>query len=225
MLTKYFLSTRSLFNSSSLKFLSQLVTRPSINQQLTRKMSAISKPVTKDDHRTRLVWIDLEMSGLNIDVDHILEIACLITDQELNIVAEGHNIIIHQEDKVLDGMDAWCTATHGNNGLIVAVKNSLISLEKAEQMTLDFITQHTPVGKCALAGNSVHADKVFLDKYMKKITNHLHYRIVDVSTIKELTYRWYPQVTPFPKRDHHRALSDIKESIAELNYYRKAVFK
>ncbi|XP_020613985.1 oligoribonuclease, mitochondrial-like [Orbicella faveolata] len=175
----------------------------------------------------RLIWVDLEMTGLNIETCHIIEMACLITDENLNIVAEGPDLVIHQPDRALEVMDDWCTKHHGESGLTAAVRASKISLSQAEQTFLDFVKEHTPAKQCPLAGNSVHADKKFLDKYMPQFMDHLHYRIVDVSTIKELCRRWYPktyQQVP-RKKGQHRALEDIKESITELRFYKRTIFK
>ncbi|XP_003970766.2 small fragment nuclease [Takifugu rubripes] len=175
----------------------------------------------------RLVWVDLEMTGLDIDKDQIIEMACLITDSDLNILAEGPNLIINQPDELLDGMSEWCIEHHGKSGLTQAVRHSKITLEQAEYEFLSFVRQHTPPGQCPLAGNSVHADKRFLEKYMPQFMYHLHYRIVDVSTIKELCRRWFPE--EYKKVPHkqatHRALSDIKESIKELQFYKSSIFK
>ncbi|XP_068186885.1 small fragment nuclease isoform X2 [Antennarius striatus] len=134
----------------------------------------------------RMVWVDLEMTGLDIDKDQIIEMACIITDAELKVVAEGPNLIIRQPDELLDGMSDWCKQHHGQSGLTQAVRDSNITLEQAEYEFLSFIRQHTPPGQCPLAGNSVHADMRFLQKYMPQFVHHLHYRIIDVSTIKEL---------------------------------------
>jgi len=175
----------------------------------------------------RLVWVDLEMTGLDIDTCHIIEMACLITDENLHIIAEGPDLVIHQPDSALEAMDEWCTKHHGESGLTAAVRASKISLPQAEKTFLDFIKQYTPHKECPLAGNSVHADKKFLDKYMPKFMDHLHYRIVDVSTIKELCRRWYPKTyEQVPKKkEQHRALEDIKESIIELQFYKQTIFK
>ncbi|XP_060941978.1 small fragment nuclease isoform X2 [Limanda limanda] len=175
----------------------------------------------------RMVWVDLEMTGLDIEKDQIIEMACIITDSDLNILAEGPNLIIKQKDELLDGMSDWCKEHHGKSGLTQAVRDSKITLEQAEYEFLSFVRQHTPPGKCPLAGNSVHADKRFLDKYMSQFMYHLHYRIIDVSTIKELCRRWFPEeykMTPH-KKANHRALTDIRESIKELQYYRANIFK
>lgn len=180
-----------------------------------------------DSKNERLVWVDLEMSGLDIEKEHILEMACLVTDGQLNIIAEGPSLIIHQPDSVLDAMGEWCTKHHGESGLTEAVRKSDISLAAAEHQMLDFIQKHTSPKAAILSGNSVHADKVFLDKFMPSFMAHLHYRIVDVSTVKELCRRWYPEEykkAP-PKAGAHRALDDIKESIEELKYYKTTIFK
>uniref|UniRef100_A0A673MCD8 Oligoribonuclease, mitochondrial n=1 Tax=Sinocyclocheilus rhinocerous TaxID=307959 RepID=A0A673MCD8_9TELE len=153
----------------------------------------------------RMVWVDLEMTGLDIEKDQIIEMACIVTDSDLNIIAEGPNLIINQPGKLLDGMSDWCKEHHGKSGLTQAVRDSLITLQQAEYEFLSFIRQHTPPGQCPLAGNSVHADKKFLDKYMPQFMRHLHYRIIDVSTIKELSRRWYPEeysLAPQKKSSH-----------------------
>ncbi|TPX36894.1 hypothetical protein SeLEV6574_g07960 [Synchytrium endobioticum] len=173
-----------------------------------------------------LVWIDCEMTGLDLTVDHIIEIAVIITDGHLNIIAEGPNIIVHQPKSVLDGMNEWCTKHHGESGLTASVLASIISTTQAEAQILAFLEAHkVPKGKVPLAGNSVHADKAFLKKEMPLLVDFLHYRIVDVSTVKELWRRWYPNVTPPQKKWTHRALDDIKESIAELQFYHDNIFK
>ncbi|XP_072885893.1 oligoribonuclease, mitochondrial-like isoform X2 [Hemitrygon akajei] len=168
-----------------------------------------------------------KMTGLDIEKDKIIEMACIITDAELNILAEGPHLIVNQPNELLDGMSEWCVQHHGKSGLTQAVRDSKISLQQAEYEFLSFVRQHTPPGLCPLAGNSVHADKKFLDKYMPQFMRHLHYRIIDVSTIKELCRRWYPdKYEDAPKKKaSHRALDDIHESIKELQFYRKHVFK
>nr|XP_009668389.1 PREDICTED: oligoribonuclease, mitochondrial [Struthio camelus australis] len=140
---------------------------------------------------------------------------------------QGPNLIINQPDELLDGMSEWCKEHHGKSGLTKAVKESKISLQQAEYEFLSFVRQQTPPGLCPLAGNSVHADKKFLDKYMPQFMRHLHYRIIDVSTVKELCRRWYPEEYEFaPKKAaSHRALDDIRESIKELQFYRDSIFK
>lgn len=190
--------------------------------QLDRRISMSSSTMSQ-----RMVWVDLEMTGLDIEKDQIIEMACIITDSDLNIIAEGPTMIINQPDELLNGMSDWCKEHHGKSGLVQAVQNSKITLEQAEYEFLSFVRQHTPPGQCPLAGNSVHADKKFLDKYMPQFMYHLHYRIIDVSTIKELCKRWFPEefsMAPF-KSASHRASDDIKESIKELQYYRACIFK
>ncbi|KAE8288154.1 Oligoribonuclease, mitochondrial [Larimichthys crocea] len=190
--------------------------------QVSRRVSMTSGSMSQ-----RMVWVDLEMTGLDVDKDRIIEMACIITDSDLNILAEGPNLIINQPDSLLDGMSDWCKEHHGKSGLTQAVRDSKITLEQAEYEFLSFVRQHTPPGQCPLAGNSVHADKRFLDKYMPQFMYHLHYRIIDVSTIKELCRRWFPEeykIVPH-KKASHRALDDIWESIKELQYYRANVFK
>ncbi|XP_014827121.1 PREDICTED: oligoribonuclease, mitochondrial [Poecilia mexicana] len=190
--------------------------------QFDRRISMCSSSMSQ-----RMVWVDLEMTGLDVEKDQIIEMACIITDSDLNIIAEGPSMIINQPDELLDGMSDWCKEHHGKSGLTQAVQNSKMTLEQAEYEFLSFVRQHTPPGQCPLAGNSVHADKRFLDKYMPQFMYHLHYRIIDVSTIKELCRRWFPE--EFKMAPHksatHRALDDIKESIKELQYYRACIFK
>ncbi|XP_018408328.1 PREDICTED: oligoribonuclease, mitochondrial [Nanorana parkeri] len=189
----------------------------------------------------RMVWVDLEMTGLDIEKDQIIEMACLITDHELNILAEGPNLIIKQPDELLDGMSEWCKEHHGKSGLTQAVRDSKIPLPQAEyeflfvilrnKVNKDIIIVIIVMIKCEYSWysyrNSVHVDKVFLNKYMPQFMRHLHYRIIDVSTIKELCRRWYPvEYERAPKKaSSHRALDDISESIKELQFYRENVFK
>ncbi len=174
---------------------------------------------------TNLVWIDLEMTGLNPDTDTILEIATLITDGNLELIAEGPCIAIHHPRKVLDAMDAWCTEHHGASGLTARVLASAISVAEAEQQTLDFIRHFVPERTSPLCGNSIHQDRRFLVRYMPQLEGYLHYRNIDVSTVKELVRRWYPDVSPPAKKGAHLALDDIRESIDELHFYRQHVFK
>jgi len=180
----------------------------------------------KNDVIGNLVWLDLEMTGLIIATDVILEIATVITDGNLNVIAEGPSLVIHQPEEKLIAMGKWCQDHHGKTGLIQAVSDSTITLQQAEEQTLAFIKQHCPPGTGVLSGNTVWQDRVFLDKYMPSISNYLHYRIIDVSSIKELAKRWYPdnKNIEFKKSDRHRALSDVYESIEELKWYRKSFF-
>lgn len=167
---------------------------------LAKKNTKVKYLKMNQDNKNYIVWVDLEMSGLNIDKDHILEMACLITDKELNIVAEGPELIINQSNECLDSMDEWCKKTHGESGLTQACKDSKITITDAEDIMLDFIRKHTPKGSCPLAGNTIHMDRIFLNKYMKRFLDHLHYRIIDISSIKELSKRWYPEISFFQKR-------------------------
>ena len=187
-------------------------------------MANSTSSIDKSAHK-RIVWVDLEMSGLDIDKEHILEMSCLVTDGDLNIIAEGPEVVINQSDAILENMGEWCKNTHGKTGLTDAVRKSKIDLKTAENMMLDFVKQHVPKGVCPLAGNSIHADRLFLNKYMPTFLEHLHYRIIDVSSIKELCKRWYPNNKFFGKYNVHRSLDDIKESIEELKHYRSTVFK
>eukprot|EP00741_Cyanophora_paradoxa_P001767 tig00000073_g1714.t1 len=174
----------------------------------------------------RLVWVDCEMSGLDLTKDYLLEIAVIVTDSNLNVIAESPEITIHASDELLDGMNDWCKKHHGESGLTQRCRDSKISMKEAESMVLEFVRKNCPEGKCPLAGNSVHADKEFLRKDMPSFLKYLHYRIVDVSTIKELCRRWAPETfkkAP-PKSGAHRALQDIKESIEELHFYKKHLF-
>ncbi|XP_066462174.1 oligoribonuclease, mitochondrial [Eleutherodactylus coqui] len=201
-----------------------LVARWALRRLVSAPQPAVSMA---DPVEQRMVWVDLEMTGLDIQKDQIIEMACLITDSDLNILAEGPNLIIKQPDELLDSMSNWCKEHHGKSGLTQAVRDSKISLAQAEYEFLSFIRKHTAPGLCPLAGNSVHVDKVFLSKYMPQFMRHLHYRIIDVSTVKELCRRWYPvEYECAPKKAaSHRALGDITESIKELQFYRQNVFK
>ena len=172
-----------------------------------------------------LVWIDMEMSGLDPESCHILEIASVVTTGSLELIAEGPDLVVHQPDEVLDAMDEWCTQHHGASGLTEAVRTSGVSLEEAEGRTLEFLSEHTRAGASPLCGNSVWQDRRFIIRYMPALERFLHYRIVDVSSVKELVRRWYPGVVPPTKRESHRALDDIRESIDELKFYRTAVFR
>jgi oligoribonuclease len=170
--------------------------------------------------------MDMEMSGLEPETDRILEVAVLVTDGELEVVAEGPNLILHQSDEVLAAMDEWNTAHHGQSGLTKRVSESTTDESQASAAILEFLAEHTKKKKAPLAGNSIHQDRRFVARYLPEIEDWLHYRNVDVSTIKELALRWYPkQYTARPtKKGSHRAMDDLMESIEELKYYRKALF-
>ncbi len=177
-----------------------------------------------NQHKDYLVWMDLEMTGLDPNVDTILEIATIITDGQLNIVAEGPNIVIHQPNSVLDVMGDWCKEHHGASGLSEKVRASTISMLDAEQQSLAFIKKYVPQGVSPLCGNSIHQDRRFLVPYMSTLEGYLHYRNIDVSTVKELARRWYPSIETPAKAGEHLALADVRESIAELKFYREQIF-
>ena len=173
---------------------------------------------------SRLVWIDMEMTGLNPDNAVIVEIATLITDGDLNLVATGPELAIHHPAPDLKDMDPWSLEHHTDSGLLQRVADSATDTAMAEQLTLDFVRTYCGEGECPLAGNSVWQDRRFMVKYMPHLEAYLHHRIVDVSTVKELYKRWYPGMEPFMKKHEHTALSDILESVNELRYYRDKVF-
>lgn len=173
----------------------------------------------------RLVWIDLEMTGLDPEKDLILEIATVMTDCRLEPVAEGPNITINQPEELLLSMDEWAITHHEKSGLLDDVKRSSYDCQRAEQETLEFLSIYCKKGESPLCGNSVWQDRQFLKRHMPTLEEFFHYRNIDVSSIKELVRRWYPSLPPYEKRTSHRALRDIKESINELRYYRKRVFQ
>ena len=172
-----------------------------------------------------LVWMDLEMSGLEPERDVILEIATIVTDPNLNILAEGPVLAIHQTENIFEGMDDWNKRQHTQSGLVERCRKSTLTMADADKMTLDFIKPFTTERGNVLCGNSITQDRRFLYKYMPLLTGWLNYRNIDVSSIKELTFRWYPDLPEFQKMEKHQALDDIRESIAELEYYRKTIFK
>ena len=173
----------------------------------------------------RLVWVDMEMSGLQPETDRILEIAMIVTDGDLNIVAEGPVLVVHQEDAVLDRMDAWNKGTHGKSGLIDKVKASTLTEADVEAECLAFLKQHVKSSISPMCGNTIHQDRRFMNRYMPKLEAYFHYRNIDVSTIKELCKRWQPEIAKgFSKQQAHTALADIIESVEELRYYREKLF-
>lgn len=172
-----------------------------------------------------LIWIDLEMTGLDPDTHKIIEIASIVTDSELNILAEGPVLAIHQSDEELAKMDEWCTNTHTASGLVDRVRASMVSEQEAVEQTLRFLEQWVPQGVSPICGNSIGQDRRFLYRHMPKLEEYFHYRYIDVSTLKELAKRWSPEILAgFSKRGTHLALDDIRESIAELKYYRQTIF-
>ena len=173
-----------------------------------------------------LVWMDLEMTGLDPEVERILEIATIITDSSLNVIAEGPALYVSQPQSLLDAMDEWNTSHHTASGLVARVQAEGISEAEAEQQTLAFIQQYVELGRSPLCGNSISQDRRFLVKYMPRLETHLHYRNIDVSTIKELAVRWRPDVhKAVKKQGTHRAVDDIRESIDELQIYRAQFFQ
>lgn len=173
-------------------------------------------------HKDNLIWIDLEMTGLDPEQDRIIEIATIVTDKDLNILAEGPVMAVHQSDALLDSMDEWCTKTHGETGLTQRVKDSTISDRDAELATIKFLEEYVPQGKSPICGNSIGQDRRFLVKYMPELEAYFHYRNLDVSTLKELARRWKPSIlNQFQKKNIHLALDDIRESIDELKFYRE----
>ncbi|GHD53516.1 oligoribonuclease [Marinobacter persicus] len=178
------------------------------------------------EQNSKLVWIDLEMTGLDPEKERIIEMATIITDSELNTVAEGPVIAINQPTSLLDAMDEWCTNTHGASGLTQRVKESNVTEAEAEQLTLEFLKEHLSAGESPLCGNSIGQDRRFLVKYMPELEAFFHYRNLDVSTIKELARRWRPDVLDgVKKKGSHLALDDIRDSINELRHYRETFFK
>jgi len=178
-----------------------------------------------DERGQRLVWIDLEMTGLDIERESIIEIATIVTDGELNILAQGPNLAISVDEKLIDGMDEWNTTHHFGSGLVERIRTQGVSLDTAEKETLHFLNKWVEPNTAPLCGNSVWNDRRFLEKEMPKVAEFLHYRMIDVSTIKELARRWYPEVEKYDKKASHLALDDILESVEELDYFRDKVFR
>jgi oligoribonuclease len=171
-----------------------------------------------------LIWIDLEMTGLEPMSDRIIEIATIVTDKNLNILDEGPSVVVHQSNEMLDGMDEWCTNQHGKSGLTERVRNSSISEETAEAVTLAFLQKYVPEGKSPMCGNSICQDRRFMARWMPALEIFFHYRNLDVSTLKELASRWAPEVLEgFKKESNHLAMDDIRDSIEELKHYRKVM--
>jgi oligoribonuclease len=177
-------------------------------------------------NQNNLVWIDMEMTGLSPDTDRIIEVALVVTDGELNTVAEAPVLVVHQSDVVLDGMDNWNKSTHGKSGLIDKVKASVLDDAMVEAQMIEFLQEHVPTRTSPMCGNSICQDRRFLARWMPKLEDYFHYRNLDVSTLKELAKRWKPEVASgIKKHGKHEALADIYESIAEMKYYREHFIK
>jgi oligoribonuclease len=177
-------------------------------------------------HPDNLIWIDLEMTGLNPDTDRIIEIATIVTDKDLELVAEGPVLAIHQTNEVLTGMDAWNTRQHGQSGLTKRVQDSTVTEREAEIATLQFLAQHVPPNSSPMCGNSICQDRRFLYRHMPELERYFHYRNLDVSTLKELARRWAPAVLEgYTKSSTHLALDDVRDSINELRHYRAQFIK
>jgi len=176
--------------------------------------------------QNNLIWIDMEMTGLQPDSDRIIEIALLVTASDLSPVAEGPVLVVHQPDEVLDAMDAWNKSTHGRSGLIDKVRASALDEAQAEGAALEFLAQHVPGNASPMCGSSICQDRRFLARWMPRLEAYFHYRNLDVSTLKELAKRWKPEVMKgFVKQSKHEALADIYESISEMKYYRENFIK
>ena len=189
---------------------------------MLRTFLPICEKVVMPQVDTHLVWVDMEMSGLNPDSDRVLEVALVVTDKDLNLVEEGPVVVVHQPDAVLDGMDSWNKGTHGKSGLIDKVKASTLAEAEAELQLLAFMARHVPKRVSPMCGNSICQDRRFLARYMPALEAYFHYRNLDVSTLKELAARWRPELKDgFKKANSHTALADIRESIEELKYYRE----
>ena len=190
-----------------------------INEEELKCMTTVAE-LKKSD--LNLVWMDLEMTGLNPDHERIIEIAVMVTSPDLSVQVEGPVLVIHQSDELLDKMDAWNKGTHGRSGLIERVKASTVTEAEAEKEVLKFLRKYVPAKASPLCGNSIGQDRRFLVKYMPKLGDFVHYRNLDVSTLKELARRWKPEVfSSFKSQQLHTALADVKESIAELQHYRE----
>ena len=173
-----------------------------------------------DGRAERLVWMDLEMTGLDIEHESIIEIATVITDGDLNILAQGPNLAIRVDESLLESMDEWNTTHHHASGLVDRIRSEGVTLQEAEKQTVAFLDKWVESGTAPLCGNSIWNDRQFLLKEMPRVLERLHYRMIDVSTLKELARRWHPHLPPYQKKGPHLALDDVLESIAELDYFR-----
>jgi oligoribonuclease len=186
----------------------------------------MSQPPPASPNETHLIWVDMEMTGLRPEVDRIIEVAVVITDSRLEVLAQGPVLAIHQPDSVLAAMDAWNTATHGRSGLTERVRASTVTEADAQAQLIAFLRAWVPAGKSPMCGNSICQDRRFMARTMPELEAYFHYRNLDVSTVKELCKRWRPEVArAFAKRSAHTALADIEESIDELRHYREHFFR
>jgi oligoribonuclease len=186
----------------------------------------MSQPPPPVPNETHLIWVDMEMTGLRPEIDRIIEVAVVVTDAELNLLAQGPVLAIHQPDAVLAAMDAWNTATHGRSGLTERVRASRVTEADAQAALIAFLRPWVPPGKSPMCGNSICQDRRFMARTMPELEAYFHYRNLDVSTVKELCKRWRPEVArAFAKRSAHTALADIEESIDELRHYREHFFR
>jgi oligoribonuclease len=211
------------------KMNNKIMNNPKINEQINEQISQQTgvkideKPKSADTH---LVWLDMEMTGLEPEKERIIEIAFVVTDLHLNVLVEGPVFVIHQPDSILNAMDSWNKGTHGKSGLIDKVKASTVSEQQAQFEIINFLKVLIPKGKIPLCGNTIHQDRRFMDLYMPELNNFFHYRNIDVSTLKELAKRWRPDVYKnFKKQQAHTALADVYESIEELKHYRASFLK
>jgi len=192
-----------------------------MSQEEASQMPVAQTVPTAQPNEFNLVWVDMEMTGLDPDKDRVIEVAVLVTDSELNVLAEGPVFAIHQPDEVLNAMDAWNKGTHGRSGLIDRVKASTVTESDAELALVDFLRHFVPKGKSPMCGNTICQDRRFMARHMPKLEAFFHYRNLDVSTLKELCRRWKPEIVGgFKKRQMHTAMADIIESVEELRYYR-----
>lgn len=197
-----------------------------MSQATAANAGATTAAIPARPNEFNLVWVDMEMTGLNPDTDRIIEVAVVVTDSELNILGEGPVFAIHQPDEIMDGMDAWNKGTHGRSGLIERVKTSTVSEADAELALIEFLKPYVQSGKSPMCGNTICQDRRFMARGMPKLEAYFHYRNLDVSTLKELCKRWKPELASgFKKHQKHTALADILESIEELRYYREHFIK
>lgn len=197
-----------------------------MSQATDSQASPITPTPPARPNEFNLVWVDMEMTGLDPDADRIIEVAVVVTDMQLNILAEGPVFAIHQPDDIMNGMDAWNKGTHGRSGLIERVKTSTVTEADAEAALIDFLKHFVPAGKSPMCGNTICQDRRFMARGMPKLEAFFHYRNLDVSTLKELCKRWKPEIASgFKKHQKHTALADIIESVEELRYYRQHFIK